>query len=236
MKKGICFVLLLFVFFFHGSVDSSSFDWNLERDENGIQVYLKEIWAEDIQAFRGVVSINASVDSLLAVIMDLDACTDWVHHCQNPLLLERTKFTECYHYQIHNLPFPAVDREFILHTKISRDPVSGAVTVYSTSQPDYCLQQPTSHCQFIKQSSLVRVRHSHGSYLLEPVKKGMTKFTWTQHTNPGGKLPVWLVNKLIREVPYHTLQGLRKKVTDKKYLKARLILDPDGSIIGMDRY
>ena len=236
MKKVINFILLLFVFLFPGFIYSSSFDWSLESDENGIKVYLKEIWAEDIKAFKGVVYINAPVDSLLAVILDIDACTDWIQHCQNPLMLERKNFSECYHYLIHNLPFPAVDREFILHTKISRNPISGAVTVNSESRPDYCLQQQTPHCQLIKHSSLVRVRHSHGSYLLEPVKKGITKFTWTQHTKPGGILPAWLVNKMVREVPYLSLQSLRKKVTEKKYQKARLILDSDGAIIGMNSY
>jgi len=236
MKKGNNFILFLFLFLFllPGSIYSSSFDWTLERDENGIKVYLKEFWAEKIKAFRGVVTINASVDSLLAVITDIDACPDWVQHCQNPLMLERINFSECYHYLIHNLPFPVVNREFILYTKISRDPASGAITVDSVSRPDYCLQQQTPDCQFIKHSSLVRVRHSHGSYLLEPVKKRITKFTWTQHTNPGGNLPAWLVNQMIREVPYLTLQSLRKKVTEKKYQKARLILDSEGSIIGMD--
>ena len=236
MKKRINFILFLFLSLFPMFIYSSSYDWNLERDENGIKVYLKEFWADDIKAFRGVVYINTSVDSLLAVILDIDACTDWVQHCQNPLMLKRINFSECYHYLVHNLPFPVVDREFILHTKISRNPVNGAVTVYSEARPDYCLQQQTSHCQLIKHSSLVRIRHSHGSYLLEPVKKGLTKFTWTQHTDPGGNLPAWLVNIMIREVPYLTLQSLRKKATEKKYQKARLILDYEGSIIGMDLY
>ena len=236
MKTGSIFIAFVVVFLFSGPNYSSSFDWNLEMEKNGIRVYLKELQTEDIKAFRGTISINASVDSLLAVIMDIDACTDWLQYCQNPLLLERINFSECYHYLIYNLPFPVVDREFILHTKIKRDHVSGAVTVYSISRPDYCLQQQTSDCQLNKDTSLVLVKHSQGSYLLEPVENGITKLTWTQYTNPGGYIPAWLVNQIIRQVAYHTLQGLRVKVIEKKYLKARLILDSDGAIIGMDRY
>ena len=236
MIKVINFILLLFVFLFPGYIYSSSFDWNLEMDKNGIKVYLKELKTKDIKAFRGTVSINASVDSLLAVIMDIDACTDWLQYCENPLILERINFSESYHYLINDLPFPVIDREFILHTKISRNPVSGAITIYSESRPDYCLQLQTSDCQLIKDSCLVLVEHSQGTYLLEAVKKGVTKVTWTQYTNPGGYIPAWLVNKIIRQVAYNTMQGLRVKVTEKKYQKARLILNSDGAIIGMNSY
>ncbi len=233
MKKVNIIIPFLVVFLFSGSIYSSSFDWELEMDKNGIKVYLKELKTKDIKAFRGTVFINASVDSLLAVIMDIDACTDWLQYCQNPLILERINFSESYHYLINDLPFPVVDREFILHTKISRDPISGSITVYSESRPDYCLQLQTSDCQLIKDSFRVLVKHSQGSYLLEAVKKGSTKVTWTQYTNPGGYIPPWLVNKIIRQVAYNTMQGLRVKVIEKKYEKARLILDSDGTIIGM---
>ncbi len=79
-------------------------------------------------------------------------------------------------------------------------------------------------------SSMVRVKHSHGHYLLEPVANSITRVTCTQHTNPGGNIPMWLVNQLIQEMPYRTLQGLRKEVFNHKYQKAKLVIDAQGSI------
>ncbi|MCU7798669.1 MAG: hypothetical protein KZQ70_00650 [gamma proteobacterium symbiont of Lucinoma myriamae] len=227
-KFKLMLLLIMFLFTFE-TLASSQYDWNMVRDEDGIQVYLKEFWADHIKSFRGVIHINASVDSLLAVIMDIDACTDWVHRCKSPLLLFRKSFSESYHYQVHQLPFPAHNREFIFHSKISRSAQTGVVRTQMKAIPEFC-QQSVEACSLIPKSSLVRVHHSHGYYLLEPIADNITRVTWTHHTNPEGHLPLWLVNHLIKEMPYRTLQGLRKKVFNHKYQKARLVLNAQGAI------
>lgn len=227
-KFKLMLLLIMFLFTFE-TFASSQYDWEMVRDEDGIQVYLKEFWADDIKSFKGIIHINSSVDSLLAVIVDVDACTDWVHRCKNPLLLFRKSFSESYHYQVHQLPFPAHNREFIFHSRISRSPQTGEVRIQMEAIPEFC-QQNVKACSLIPKSSLVRVEHSHGQYLLEPVAHNITRVTWTHHTNPGGNLPLWLVNQLIKAMPYHTLQGLRKKVFNHKYQKARLVLNAQGAI------
>lgn len=209
---------------------SSQYDWNMVRDEDGIRVYLKEFWADPIKSFRGIVTINSSIDSLLAVILDIETCTNWVHRCKNPILLFRKSFSECYHYQVHRLPFPAHNREFIFHSKVSRSSRTGVIRIQMQTVPNFC-DNDIKACSQITKSSMIRVRHSHGQYLLEPVTDNSTKVTWTHHTDPEGFLPLWLINQLIQEMPYRTLQGLRKKVFEQKYQKARLVLNAQGAII-----
>ncbi|MCU7937879.1 MAG: hypothetical protein KZQ64_14045 [gamma proteobacterium symbiont of Bathyaustriella thionipta] len=232
IKLFLMLVLFLITLTLSEVLASSQYDWQLVRDDDGIQVYLKEFWADPIKSFRGIAHINSSVDSLLAVIIDINACTDWVHRCKNPILLLRKSFSECYHYQVHKLPFPAQNREFIFHSQISRSTQTGAVRIQMRAIPEFC-QINSKKCSAIKKSLLVRVKHSHGHYLLEPVAKNITKVTWTHHTNPEGHLPIWLVNKLIKDMPYRTLQGLRKKVLSPKYQKAKLVLNTLGEITNL---
>lgn len=141
-------------------------------------------------------------------------------------------FSECYHYQIHKLPFPARNREFIFHSKVTHSSQTGSVSVHMRAVPDFCQENPHL-CTLISESELVRVKHSHGYYLLEPVDNKRTRVTWTHHTNPGGNLPIWLINSLIKEMPYRTLQGLRKKVLDSKYQQARMVINSQGNIINL---
>lgn len=237
MRAKFKLILLLAVFFLSSIVAtkitaSSEYDWKMVRDEDGIQIYLKEFWADEIKSFRGIIHINSSVDSLLAVILDIDACPDWVHHCKKPLLLARKSFSECYHYQIHHLPFPATNREFILHSKISRSVQTGSVSIHMKVVPEFC-QDNTQLCSPIAKTALVRVEHSHGDYLLEAINNERTRVTWTQHTDPGGNLPIWLINSLVEEVPYRTLQGLRKLVLNSKYQKAKMVTNSQGKIINL---
>lgn len=234
MRMQFKLILLLFTFFFltQGIVAFSEYDWHLIRDEDNIQVYLKKFWADDVKSFKGVVEIQSSLDSLLAVIIDVEACSDWIHHCANPAILLRKAFLESYHYQVHKLPFPALNREFILHSKVTRIPETGTVLIQIKAVPEFC-NETIKQCTMIEDQPMVRVEHSHGQYLLEPLPDNTTRVTWEHHTNPGGFLPNWLINRLIREVPFRTLQGLRKKVFEDKYQKARLILNPEGKITAL---
>lgn len=237
MRTKFKLALLLAVFLLSSAIvtriaGKSEYDWEMVRDEDGIQVYLKSFWADDIKSFRGIIHINSSVDSLLAVIMDVNACPDWVHHCIKPLLLSKISFSECYHYQIHKLPFPAKNREFIFHSKVTRSPKTGSVSIHMNAEPQFC--EDNAHlCLLISETDLVRVKHSHGYYLLEPIDKNKTRVTWTHHTNPGGNLPIWLINSLVKEMPYRTLQGLRKKVFNSKYQQVKMVINSEGHIISM---
>ena len=133
---------------------------------------------------------------------------------------------------MHRLPFPASNREFIFHSKLNRSIQTGAVSVHTRVVPEFCTAN-SKLCSAITDTSLIRVEHSHGNYLLEPLGDSITRVTWTQHTNPGGNLPSWLINHLIRKMPYKTLQGLRSKVTEDKYQKARLVFDSQGKMIDL---
>ncbi len=223
-------LLLTVILLIPGMTAGSEYDWQLVKDKDGIKVYLQKYWADEARAFKGVVLINSSLDSLLAVILDIKACTDWVHRCKNPLLLLKKSFSECYHYQVHKLPFPATNREFIFHSRVTRSAQTGSVSIHMKAEPDFCVIN-SNLCSAISNTSLVRVKHSHGHYQLDPVAQRVTRVTWTHHTNPEGHLPTWLINILVREMPYQTLQGLRKTVFQEKYQKARLVLDSQGKMV-----
>jgi hypothetical protein len=55
--------------------------------------------------------------------------------------------------------------------------------------------------------------------------------TWQHHTEPGGSIPNWLVNKLIVDTPFNTLRNLRSIVQEEKYEKVKLKNSPDGVAI-----
>ncbi len=90
-------ILVLILVLPMNSTPDSKYDWELVRDEDGIQIYLKEFWADKIKSFKGVIQIRTSIDSLLAVITDMKSCSQWVHHCKKQTLLLRKSFSECYH-------------------------------------------------------------------------------------------------------------------------------------------
>ncbi|PCH50201.1 MAG: hypothetical protein COC22_05960, partial [Flavobacteriaceae bacterium] len=59
---------------------------------------------------------------------------------------------------------------------------------------------------------VVRMVRLKGSYLLTPSPNGGTDVVYSLDSNPGGKIPGWLVKQASKDLPYKTLKNLRERV------------------------
>ncbi len=159
-------------------------------DRDGIKVYTLQTKSSDIATFKAITHISAPPDSILAVMFDNEACEDWVHACNESILIESINFNERYHYQILDIPFPFKNRDFILHSIMTQDPDARVVTITMSARPGYCHKNASALCHTYKTTKMVRVTKSLGQYTLQPNEQG-TKITWVQHTDHGGDLPAW---------------------------------------------
>jgi len=213
--------------------EMNEFDPYLKINKDGIKVYIYSHKNSLFGTFKAITHINASLDSIIAVILDIESSTEWLDACEKSFLIKKLSFTEQYHYQIFTIPFPFKNRDFIFHSTMQHDPLSNAITITMSSAPDYCIDKQSEKCQEANQSGLVRVNKSIGTLKLEPDDKG-TKITWIQHTDPAGHLPAWLVNLLVKKTPYRSLIKLTEKVKEEKYKLARLIYDNNGVAVAIN--
>jgi hypothetical protein len=200
---------------------STKAQWELVKNENGIKVFLRTVPGSKIKEFKGVTNINSSLDSILAVLDDTEACPKWVHNCKDPVKLSEISFNEGYVYQVIDFPFPVKDRDIILHSVMSQNPDTKEVTIQLNAVPDY-----------ISETKNVRIKKSDGFYLLKPLPDGSVEVTWQHHTDPGGGIPKWLVNSLLVDTPFKTLKNLRQLVNEEKYQRARLKYSSRGVAVG----
>lgn len=227
------FFCLFSLLFFSGYVlGQEEKDKYLKLDKDSIKVYVYSHKNSDFGTFKAVTYINASLDSILAVMLDNNSCT-WIHACDKSFLIEDISFSERYHYQILDIPFPFEDRDFIFHSIMQQNPSTKAITITSTATPDYCSDKQSAQCKEVKPHDLVRVSKSTGTYKLEPDGKG-TKITWIQHTDPAGNLPSWVVNQFLVDTPYRTLKKLAHKVKEEKYQYAKLIYNIEGIAVALN--
>ncbi len=190
---------------------SISASWELRKDKSGIQVYSRKLPESKYRQFKGTVEVNASIPSSLALLDDTDACSQWVHRCESSKTLKRNGIRERYIYQITDLPFPTSSRDAIfLATLVQLD--ENRFRVDLKSAPD-----------FIEETRHVRIRDSYGHYLLEKIDADHTRLTWTQYIDPAGALPAFMVNALLTDVPFHSLENFRKVVVKEKYKRARFV-------------
>ena len=199
----------------------------LKLNKDGIKIYTFKHKGSEFTTFKALTHIKASLDSLLAVLLDNEACPEWVYACDDAFTIEHISFNERVHYQVSDIPFPFTDREFIFHSIMNQNPATKSIIISMSSHADYCHNNTSSPCRKINNSKLVRVRKTVGTYELVPDNNG-TKITWVQHTNLAGKLPKWLIDQFVTNTPYWTFRNLAEKVKEDQYDSARLIYDNDG--------
>lgn len=236
LKFYFLFNILLFSDNLYANEDEiGEIDNSLKLDKDGIKVYIFSHKNSKFATFKAITHINASFDSVLAVMFDNNSYTSWIHACEESFVIEEINFNERYHYQIMALPFPFINRDFVFHSILTQDPTTKSYTITTSSAADYCQNQSSKQCEQVKKSELVRVKKTIGTYKFEADDSG-TKITWIQHTDPAGNLPSLIVNSLIKETPYRTLKKLSEKVKEDKYRYAKLIYDNQGMAIAIGTY
>ncbi len=223
----LCFCL---IFPSHQALANES--WVPVKDQDGIKVFTRDVDGSAIKEFKGVVRIKTSLDSLAGVLHDTQACPLWVHQCIKPAIIKVLGFEERYIYQVNDFPFPASNRDIVMHAQTFQTPSLKIITVKLTAKPDYCNNLESEVCRKIRNAENVRIQESIGSYQLRTLNDGWIEVTWQQHIEPGGALPNWMINSMLTEVPFNTLSKLRQLVKEEKYQQARLEYDQQGIAIG----
>lgn len=200
--------------------DDSS--WETRVSEDNVIVESRKTQGASYQTFRATTTIKTGIAPALALLQHNAACVDWLFRCKESRLIEEISPTERTFYQITSLPFPAKARDVIFHAAIEYDE-AGSVVVTMVSKPAR-----------LPETRQVRIRDAWGTYKLESVSADETRVIWEQYVDPGGALPAWLVNSMLTDLPFKSLQRFREIVEQSPYREAKFTLDAEGKPSGIN--
>jgi hypothetical protein len=186
--------------------------WELKKDEHGITVFTRMSEESDFKELKSVVCIKTSLSSIVALLNDWDSYPNWVYRCGKSNTLKKISDTEVIHYQTVVAPWPADNRDFVVHVSDSQDPSTKIVRITSVCTPDYIPKVPDH----------VRITEFRAAWTLVPQKDGMVEITYQLLVNPGGYVPAWLVNMAVVDGPYETMVNFKEWIKKDKYQKAKI--------------
>lgn len=206
------------------TVSSNSFanndfsnNWSLEKEDDGIKISSREIAHSDFREFKAEVTLETSIDAILAVFQDPDSFTRWVHQCSSAEIIQQDSFLDVYVYQVSDMPLLVSDRDVVIHD----------VYTYSDDYKQWSIDVQAVE-GMVAETDMVRVTKSQGTYNLYDMENGTVQVVWFQHADPGGALPSWLVNSLIVDLPFNTLNNLRALVKEEQYATSKIGYDENG--------
>jgi hypothetical protein len=174
-------------------------DWNQIYEAEGVTVSRAEVEDSKLFAFKGDTVFDAEVGRVLGVLMDNDHRTQWVDRLATNYILERTNEWDYVLYQAFELPALFSDRDYVYRGQVTREPVTGVVTLAMQS-----IDHPKA-----PETVGVRAELINSRYVLTPVGEGKTRCEVEIITDPMGWMPAWLVNIIQKDWPVTTLNGLR---------------------------
>jgi START domain len=170
-----------------------------------------------LDEIQGVLRVKASLSALMALLKDAPFNRHWVYRSGGARVLQESGYAQAYVYGVVDAPFPISDRDSVVRFDYRQDPVSKAITITITNVPDFVPPEP----------QLVRVPDIGGHWALQPLAEGWVEVTYQIHGDPGGWIPVWLVNRSAQVSVKNTLQNLVVVVGRYEGVRSEFVLEPD---------
>lgn len=208
--RAIPYLVLLAASMLTGRLPAETRDWQLVSDRNGIQVYMQHGDQSPLKTFRGVTRFPLTDEyALVALLNDYPSYPDWLHFVDSARELSRTSERVRQLHFTTMLPWPLADREAVLQSRViqSSDPASEEVVVDLSNRPELLPPDP----------DYLRFPHMEGMLRFRRVAPGQVEVVYQLEMDPGGYIPAWLANILLRDAPYFTLERLRRVVHRSEY-------------------
>ncbi|WP_175470448.1 START domain-containing protein [Pedobacter hartonius] len=196
------------MFFFLGFNPSLAQEsWKLSAQHEGIDVYTRPASNPKLKAIRVVCNMQATNSQLLAAIMDIETCSEWVYHSKKNIMIKQISPLDLIYYSELDVPWPCENRDFVVHIQVQQHPQTKVITVNSPCIPGYVPEK----------DKIVRIPHSVGNWTITPLGKNQVRAEYVLEVDPMGTIPAWLINLFATKGPLETFRNLKVHVQKDKY-------------------
>lgn len=178
--------------------------WKLVNDVDGIEVYTRTGENSNVKEIRIICTVKTSMEQMTNFLSRVPLYADWVYKCNSSLLLKQKSQSEFSYYITLDFPFPFDDRDLFIDSKHSIDPTTG---VYHSSSV-------LGKTKGLPNDEFVHISEFESRWEITPQKQGELLVDYTAISNPGGDIPVWLVNLVITKGPKETMKNFIRMVEE----------------------
>ncbi|HEX4372305.1 MAG TPA: hypothetical protein VHZ50_03275, partial [Puia sp.] len=112
-------------------------DWRLKKEQSGIKIYMRTNEHSSFNEIKVEMTIQSKPSSLVALLLDVPNHSHWVYNVKTSYVLKKLADNELYFYEVVDSPFPATDRDLVVHLKITQDSATKILNISAINIPDY---------------------------------------------------------------------------------------------------
>lgn len=191
---------ILFFVFFIGIVDQSfgQYQWKLDKDKNGIKVYLSNVAGTNYKAVRVVCTFPGTYFKLFSLLSNASRNVEWVYNSKTSYLLRQNNPLEFWYYSETQFPWPFSNRDVVIHIRMQTDSMPKFFTCIGTGDPGFI---PVK-------SGKVRIPHYYAFWKVTMPTAQTVHIDYILEVDPGGSVPSWISNVFVDKGPYETFKKL----------------------------
>ncbi len=186
-------------------LSSLGFAWQLEIDEEGVQLYSSLSQGSPMKTVKVVSEVKASLSSLVSFLSDNNQFPAWMDMVSKSEKIKDISPQESLTYTVIDSPWPERDRDNVLYSKWEQDPKTLVVTKKVVSEPQYLSED----------ENMIRAPLFQAEWKLVPKGQGLVEVSYTVDFNPGGKVQGWLLDMFTYDMPFKTMKNLHTATLEK---------------------
>lgn len=201
--KRSFFYLLFYLFLTSNQLIAQK--WELEKDEEGIQIYTRIVAGSPVKEYKAITTLQSSTVALSQILRNQDELKGWFDLCYESKRLKKVSDNEYFFYLSNDAPWPVQDRDLVAHAifEIKKDETQW---ITFTAVPDYLPER----------EERVRIPKMKAHWEFKKLPSGSIQVIQQAHVDLGGSIPAWIINAVIVDSPFKTMQNLKKKVKSSK--------------------
>jgi hypothetical protein len=177
-------------------------DCTLRKSKEGIAVYTCDVKDSKFKSIRVELTLeNTSAEKLMKVLLDIENYVQWQYKMVAAKVLERISDREFIYRTIVDAPWPADNRELIMHMKMEYD-AAAQILLINVKNASY---------DYPAEKGVVRVPFSEASWKVTTENNDL-KIIYLLRVDPGGSIPAWVINMGIADGPYHSFNHLKERI------------------------
>ncbi len=169
----------------------------LALNKEGIKIYTFSRDSTSLKQYRAEMILPVSIDSIKNKILDIPNLKKWNYKTTLTRLVKKINDSVSIIYMVNHLGWPILDRDNV--AKISTIKINEG----------YKIRIEPANSIYKEFKDKIRVKKFYGEWILEKIAEKRTKVTQKFFVNPGGNLPVLLINSLVTKAPFETFKNLR---------------------------
>jgi hypothetical protein len=195
--------ILMLLLVFESPIFAQS-EWTTLKEKDGIKISSRHSPNSPFNDIRVELDLRGNIEQLEAILTDVNRYKEWSYATKVSRLIKSLGPGKFIYYTEIEVPWPATNRFFYANFELKKKLPEKSMHILAENILNY---EPIP-------KDLVQVPLTRGTWNITTITNKSIHVDYMLEMNPGGSLPVWVLNLFSTKGPLESFENIKKKMDD----------------------